>query len=61
MSLYEYIWDLIGLFKVIDIVIKSLVIPETPITLKLARLYLVSDILHNSGTHVANAWKYRAG
>lgn len=47
--------------EVIDIVIKSLVIPETPITLKLARLYLVSDILHNSGTHVANAWKYRAG
>ncbi|KAJ8662758.1 hypothetical protein O0I10_001722 [Lichtheimia ornata] len=47
--------------EVIDIVIKSLIIPETPITLKLARLYLVSDILHNSGTHVANAWKYRAG
>lgn len=27
--------------------------------MKLARLYLVSDILHNSSVHVSNAWKYR--
>ncbi|KAI9488686.1 hypothetical protein BDB00DRAFT_846998 [Zychaea mexicana] len=45
--------------EVIDIIIKSLIIPETPLAVKLARIYLVSDILHNSGAHVANAWKYR--
>ncbi|KAI9313204.1 hypothetical protein BX666DRAFT_2063447, partial [Dichotomocladium elegans] len=47
--------------EVIDIIIKSLIITETPVPVKLARLYLVSDILHNSGAHVANAWKYRIG
>ncbi|KAI8138308.1 hypothetical protein BJV82DRAFT_299808 [Fennellomyces sp. T-0311] len=47
--------------EVIDIIIKALIIPETPLAVKLARLYLVSDILHNSGAHVANAWKYRVG
>ena len=43
----------------IEIIIKALIIPETPLAIKLARLYLVSDILHNSAAHVANAWKYR--
>ena len=47
--------------QVIDIIIKALIIPETPLAVKLARLYLVSDILHNSGAHMANAWKYRVG
>ncbi|KAI7860901.1 hypothetical protein BDC45DRAFT_493073 [Circinella umbellata] len=45
--------------EVIEIIIKALIIPETPLAIKLARLYLVSDILHNSASHVANAWKYR--
>lgn len=47
--------------EVIDILIRSLLLPETSLATKLARLYLVSDILHNSGAHVANAWKYRVG
>ncbi|KAG0169240.1 U2 snRNP-associated SURP domain-containing protein [Apophysomyces sp. BC1015] len=47
--------------EVIDIICKSLVIPETPMSMKLARLFLVSDILHNSSVHVPNAWKYRMG
>ncbi|KAI9008956.1 hypothetical protein CLU79DRAFT_775369 [Phycomyces nitens] len=45
--------------EVVEIVCKALVIPETPISTKLARLFLVSDILHNSSVHVPNAWKYR--
>lgn len=32
-----------------------------PLSQKIARLYLVSDILHNSSVHVTNAWKYRSG
>ncbi|KAI8583941.1 hypothetical protein K450DRAFT_220711 [Umbelopsis ramanniana AG] len=47
--------------EVIDIVCKSLVSDETPLSQKIARLYLVSDILHNSSVHVTNAWKYRSG
>ncbi|ORZ01751.1 hypothetical protein BCR43DRAFT_522535 [Syncephalastrum racemosum] len=47
--------------EVIDVIIKSLTQQETPLPVKLARLFLVSDILHNSGTDVPNAWKYRVG
>ncbi|CAG8458007.1 11129_t:CDS:10 [Scutellospora calospora] len=32
---------------------------ETPIPIKVARLYLVSDILHNRSVSVPNAWKFR--
>lgn len=47
--------------QVIDIICKSLVSEDTPLPQKIARLYLVSDILHNSSVHVTNAWKYRSG
>lgn len=32
----------------------------TPITLKIAQLFLVSDILHNSSASVRNASQYRS-
>ncbi|CAG8710885.1 3480_t:CDS:2, partial [Scutellospora calospora] len=32
---------------------------ETPIPTKVARLYLVSNFLHNSSVSVPNAWKFR--
>lgn len=48
--------------EIIDVITKSLLIAATPIfPVKMARLYLLSDILHNSGTPVPNAWKYRSG
>ncbi|CAG8587192.1 15009_t:CDS:10 [Acaulospora morrowiae] len=34
--------------EIVDIICKALAIKETPIATKVARLYLVSDILHNS-------------
>ena len=37
----------------------SLVLPHTPIPRKLARLYVVSDILFNSAARVPHAWRYR--
>ncbi|KAI8817249.1 uncharacterized protein EV422DRAFT_622733 [Fimicolochytrium jonesii] len=47
---------------VISTLIKSLLIPQTPIfPTKIARLYLLSDILHNTATPIPNAWKYRMG
>ncbi|KAI9303100.1 hypothetical protein BJ944DRAFT_268929 [Cunninghamella echinulata] len=47
--------------EIIDIIYKSLMTPKAPITSKIARLFLISDILHNSSVHVTNAWRYRDG
>ncbi|CAO1637564.1 unnamed protein product [Sympodiomycopsis kandeliae] len=38
----------------------ALLIPSTPIPRKLSRLYVLSDILHNSSVPLPNAWKYRS-
>jgi U2-associated protein SR140 len=45
--------------EIVDLLCKSILIPDSPLSVKLARLYLISDILHNSSVHVSNAWKYR--
>ncbi|CAG8561627.1 11627_t:CDS:2, partial [Scutellospora calospora] len=45
--------------EIVDIICKTLAIKETPILTKVARLYLVSNILHNSSISVPNAWKFR--
>ncbi|GMH42641.1 hypothetical protein BSKO_10560 [Bryopsis sp. KO-2023] len=46
--------------EVVDIVVESLTLPETPVQLKVVRLFLVSDILHNSTAPVRNASQYRS-
>ncbi|TNY18596.1 hypothetical protein DMC30DRAFT_380285 [Rhodotorula diobovata] len=43
-----------------DLLVCSLTIDTTPVPRKLARLHLVSDILHNSAASVPNAWVYRS-
>lgn len=43
-----------------DILVCSLTIDSTPVPRKLARLHLVSDILHNAAASVPNAWVYRS-
>ncbi|CAN8256694.1 unnamed protein product [Cochlearia groenlandica] len=45
--------------EVIDVLTESLTLKETPIPTKVARLMLVSDILHNSSAPVKNASAYR--
>lgn len=35
--------------EISDILKESLLVKETPVAVKMARLYLLSDILHNSG------------
>jgi len=45
---------------VTDIIVESLLLPSTPLSRKLARLYVVSDILHNSSVSASNAWRYRS-
>ncbi|KAL8521814.1 hypothetical protein ACS0TY_012107 [Phlomoides rotata] len=45
--------------EVVDVLTESLTLKETPIPTKVARLMLVSDILHNSSAPVKNASAYR--
>lgn len=45
---------------IVSLLVSSLVQPSTPIPRKIARLYALSDILHNSATPISNAWRYRA-
>ncbi|XP_051543430.1 U2 snRNP-associated SURP motif-containing protein isoform X2 [Myxocyprinus asiaticus] len=45
--------------EVVSCITESLSIPHTPLQKKIARLYLISDILYNSCAKVANASYYR--
>lgn len=47
--------------EVVECIAESLSIVETPLYKKIARLYLISDILHNCTVKVANASFYRKG
>lgn len=47
--------------EVCECIADSLLIAETPLNKKVARLYLISDILHNCCAKVANASYYRRG
>ncbi|XP_039025870.1 protein RRC1-like [Hibiscus syriacus] len=45
--------------EIVEVLTESLTLKETPIPTKVARLMLVSDILHNSSATVKNASAYR--
>ncbi|XP_046746298.1 U2 snRNP-associated SURP motif-containing protein isoform X2 [Diprion similis] len=45
--------------EICDCIMESLSILQTPVNKKIARLYLISDILHNCGVKVTNATIYR--
>jgi U2-associated protein SR140 len=45
--------------EISDCLVASLTLAETPLHLKIARLYLASDVLHNSTVPVRNASRYR--
>ena len=45
--------------QVVEILTDALTLSETPVPTKVARLFLVSDILHNSTAAVRNASRYR--
>jgi hypothetical protein len=45
--------------QVAELVCQSLQLDSTPVPRKIARLHLVSDILHNSASPLPNVWKYR--
>ena len=45
--------------EIVETITESLTIMATPVPTKIARLYLVSDILHNSSANIAKASQYR--
>lgn len=45
--------------EIVECITQSLTVPDTPLHKKLARFYLVSDLLHNCIVKVANASLYR--
>ncbi|ORY89718.1 hypothetical protein BCR35DRAFT_157196 [Leucosporidium creatinivorum] len=45
---------------IVDLLVASLTLDGTPVPRKIARLHLVSDILHNSSASLPNAWVYRS-
>ncbi|EIW83124.1 hypothetical protein CONPUDRAFT_136269 [Coniophora puteana RWD-64-598 SS2] len=45
--------------EISDVIITSLLVDSTPVPRKVARLYLICDILHNSAAPVPSAWKFR--
>lgn len=47
------------LLQIVEVLTESLTLKETPIPTKVARLMLVSDVLHNSSAPVKNASAYR--
>ena len=51
--------DLLISLQVVEVLTESLTLKETHIPTKIARLMLVSDILHNSSAPVKNASAYR--
>lgn len=58
MSLHEYSLVVV-VFQIVEVLSESLTLKETPIPTKVARLMLVSDILHNSSAPVKNASAFR--
>ncbi|KAF9207810.1 U2 snRNP-associated SURP domain-containing protein [Haplosporangium sp. Z 27] len=46
--------------EIVEIIIGSMVISTTPQPIRLARLYLISDILHNCSVPLPNVWKFRS-
>ena len=46
--------------EIVDLITQSLTIVNTPIPTKIARLFLVSDLLHNSSAGVKKASLYRS-
>lgn len=46
--------------EIVQVLTEALTLDETPIPTKIARLFLVSDILHNSTAAVRNAHAYRS-
>ncbi|KAF9131587.1 U2 snRNP-associated SURP domain-containing protein [Mortierella sp. 14UC] len=46
--------------EIVEILVGSMILSTTPQPIRMARLYLISDILHNSSISLPNVWKLRS-
>ncbi|KAG9071836.1 U2 snRNP-associated SURP domain-containing protein [Linnemannia hyalina] len=46
--------------EIVQILVEAMVLSTTPQQVRMARLYLISDILHNSSIPLPNVWKLRS-
>ncbi|KAG0040813.1 hypothetical protein BGZ82_008871 [Podila clonocystis] len=46
--------------EIVDILVESMILPNTPQPVRLARLHLISDVLHNCSVPLPNVWKFRS-
>ncbi|KAG0314102.1 U2 snRNP-associated SURP domain-containing protein [Linnemannia gamsii] len=46
--------------EIVDILVGAMVLSTTPQQVRMARLYLISDILHNTSISLPNVWKLRS-
>ncbi|KAG0238169.1 U2 snRNP-associated SURP domain-containing protein [Actinomortierella wolfii] len=46
--------------EIVELLTASMLLDGTPQGVRIARLYLISDILHNSSASIPNAWKFRS-
>ncbi|KAI1319858.1 U2 snRNP-associated SURP domain-containing protein [Mortierella claussenii] len=46
--------------EIVEIIVNSMILSSTPQATRLARLYLISDILHNCSVPLPNVWKFRS-
>ena len=56
-----YMYVMFSPLQIVECVTESLCIEETLLPMKLARLYLVNDILQNCSAKVPNASNFRRG
>lgn len=57
--MFLIVYVAVSCLQIVEVLTESLTLKETPIPTKVARLMLVSDILHNSSAPVKNASAYR--
>ncbi|KAG0046139.1 U2 snRNP-associated SURP domain-containing protein [Gryganskiella cystojenkinii] len=46
--------------EIVDVLVNSMLLPNTPHAVRIARLYLISDILHNCSVPLPSVWKFRS-
>ncbi|KAF9152936.1 U2 snRNP-associated SURP domain-containing protein [Linnemannia schmuckeri] len=46
--------------EIVEILVEAMILSTTPQQVRMARLYLISDILHNSSIPLPNVWKLRS-
>jgi hypothetical protein len=60
LTCFEFFPFFLLFLQVVDLICASLLQPSLPVFSKIARLYAISDILHNSSLTIQYVWRYRS-